>query len=52
MASTNPATLYGLDDRGTLEPGKRADLILFTLEDHQINIKQTWVNGTLVYENK
>ncbi|MDQ2690171.1 MAG: N-acetylglucosamine-6-phosphate deacetylase [Chloroflexota bacterium] len=26
-ASTNPATLVGLDDRGTIEPGRRADLV-------------------------
>jgi len=31
MASTNPANLYGLNDRGSIEPGKRADLILFSI---------------------
>jgi len=51
MASTNPAKLYELNDRGRLEPGKRADFILFTLEDFQVNIKETWVKGELVYEN-
>lgn len=50
MASTNPAKLYGLDDRGTLEPGKRADLILFRMEDLQVKIQKTWVKGKLVYE--
>ena len=50
MASTNPAQLYGLDDRGTLEPGKRADVVLFTLEDFQVKIQKTWVKGELVYE--
>ena len=52
MASTNPARLYGLNDRGTLEPGKRADLIVFTLEDFKVNIRQTWVKGHLVYEKE
>ena len=52
MASTNPAKLYGLNDRGALEPGKRADLVLFTLKDFQVNIQKTWVNGELVYEAK
>ncbi|MFA5588070.1 MAG: amidohydrolase family protein, partial [Mariniphaga sp.] len=50
MASTNPARLYNLNDRGTLEPGKRADIILFTLKDYQVDIQKTWVKGKLVYE--
>ncbi len=50
MASTNPAKLYHLSDRGELVPGKRADLILFSLDKNAINIKKTWVNGTLVYD--
>ncbi len=50
MASTNQAKLFGLNDRGTLEPGKRADIILFTVEDSKINILKTWVSGDLVYE--
>lgn len=49
MASTNTAKLYNLNDRGMLEPGKRADLILFTLDDFVIDIQKTIVNGELVY---
>jgi N-acetylglucosamine-6-phosphate deacetylase len=49
MASTNPARLYGLDDRGRIATGKRADLILFQLIDNELIIKQTYVNGRLVY---
>lgn len=52
MASTNPARLYNLNDRGTLEPGKRADIILFTLDNFKVNIQKTWVKGELVYEKK
>lgn len=50
MASTNQAKLYGLDDRGLLERGKRADLILFTLDDFKVDIQKTYVLGELVYE--
>ncbi len=50
MASTNPARLYGLNDRGTLEPGKRADLILFTLKDFEVNILETFVAGERVFK--
>ncbi|MCX6302446.1 MAG: amidohydrolase family protein [Bacteroidia bacterium] len=50
MASTNPARLYNLDDRGTVEPGKRADLILFQIIDNELVIKQTYVSGNLVYD--
>ncbi len=51
MASTNPAKLYGLTDRGSIEPGKRADLILFELGDSELTIRKTWVAGNLVYDN-
>jgi len=51
MASTNPARLYKLNDRGELRPGMRADLILFTLEDFKMNIRKTVVKGKTVYES-
>jgi N-acetylglucosamine-6-phosphate deacetylase len=51
MASRNPARLMGLDDIGKIQEGKRADLILFTLEDSEIEIHQTFVNGELVYNS-
>ena len=51
MASTNPAHLYGITDRGELKAGMRADLIQFTLEDFKMDIKKTIVAGTTVYES-
>jgi N-acetylglucosamine-6-phosphate deacetylase len=51
MASTNPARLYNLNDRGVIEVGKRADLILFTIENFQIKILKTIVNGQVVYQS-
>jgi N-acetylglucosamine-6-phosphate deacetylase len=50
MASSNPARLYHLSDRGEILPGKKADLIVFTIEDFKMEIKKTIVGGELVYE--
>lgn len=53
MATLNPANLYGLDDRGALEPGKRADIILFHFDEMgTVRIQKTYVKGKLVHENK
>ncbi len=49
MASTNPAEFFALKDLGTIEPGKRADLILFTMENNEMVIERTYVAGELVY---
>jgi len=51
MASTNAAELYRLNDRGKLEPGSRADIILFELKDTELIIRKTFVNGRLVYSS-
>jgi len=52
MASTNPAQLYGLDDRGEIAAGKRADIIVFQIVDNELIIKRTYVSGNLVYKSK
>jgi N-acetylglucosamine-6-phosphate deacetylase len=50
MATGNVATLYGLDNRGKIFPGKRADLILFEREGNQLKIDKTYLSGKLVYQ--
>ncbi len=49
MASGNVAEIYSLKDRGSLAPGLRADLILFSRMGKTLNIKQTYVKGVLVF---
>ncbi len=41
-AATNPAALMGLSDRGTIEVGKRADMVQLTTD---LTIEQVWVGG-------
>ncbi len=45
MASTNPAKLLGLDDRGSIEVGKRADLVGLDAEG---NVAFTMIGGEMV----
>lgn len=52
MASANPARLMGLDHVGAIGPGKRADLILFTMEDDAMHIQKTLVAGNVVYSKE
>ena len=49
MASTNPAEMFALVNIGKVEKGKRADLILFEMENNEMVIKKTFVAGQLVY---
>ncbi|MGM0532371.1 MAG: N-acetylglucosamine-6-phosphate deacetylase [Bacteroidota bacterium] len=49
MASTNPARQFDLDEIGEISQGKRADLILFTMEEGEMVIQKTIVAGEEVY---
>lgn len=49
MASTNPARLNSLNDRGEMKQDKRADLILFRAGDTGLEIKKTIIAGKEVY---
>ena len=49
MASKNVARVIGLEDRGEIAVGKRADLLLFTFDEGQFQVEQTYVAGELVY---
>ncbi|WP_020529615.1 N-acetylglucosamine-6-phosphate deacetylase [Flexithrix dorotheae] len=49
MASTNPAEIMALENIGTISQGKRADLIVFSMEHNEMKIKHTYIAGELVY---
>lgn len=46
--TANPARAAGLDDRGRLTPGARADLIRFRMLDQTPVMRETWVRGRRV----
>ena len=45
LATRNVSAACRITDRGSLEPGKRADLIIFQMEDYRMSIKKVIVNG-------
>ena len=47
MATETPARIVGLSDRGTLDVGKRADIVLF---NDEFRVLRTIVGGRTVYE--
>ena len=48
MAATNPAESIGLTDRGTIEPGKRADLLRVSLIEDTPVVRAVWRAGQRV----
>ena len=46
MASYNPCKLLGIENKGSIEVGKDADLILL---DSNLNLKSTFVAGRQLY---
>lgn len=46
MATRTPAKIMGLSDRGTLENGKRGDIVLF---DDEIHVALTVIGGRIVH---
>ena len=53
MASANPAKLFGLNDRGKIEIGQQADLVLFDWHEaaNKLEIVATVVGGKIGFEN-
>lgn len=45
LVTAGPARLAGLDDRGELEPGRRADLVAVAGVTHRPRVIQAWVGG-------
>jgi N-acetylglucosamine-6-phosphate deacetylase len=48
-ASTTPAALLGLDDRGIIAPGRKADLIAL---DDDLAVETVWIGGRPAWERR
>lgn len=49
MVSSNPARALGMDDRGSIEIGKRADLLLVDYDQRHAKVNHVLVKGQRVY---
>ena len=50
MATVNAAACYGLQDRGAVAPGRRADLVLFR-DLRDLRVSDVWIGGAHVAHN-
>ncbi|WP_158784381.1 alpha-D-ribose 1-methylphosphonate 5-triphosphate diphosphatase [Pantoea sp. BAV 3049] len=49
MVTRNPAQSIGLNDRGMIAEGKRADLVLVKAHQDQVYVRSVWVKGRAAY---
>ena len=52
MASGNQARLFGWNDRGKIEVGRRADLVLFRMVDGEVEVEETILAGQSVFSQR
>jgi N-acetylglucosamine-6-phosphate deacetylase len=50
LATRNPARIVALHQKGTLEVGADADLVLWQRAEYGLKAERTWVRGQCVYE--
>jgi len=50
MATSNPARIVGLRNKGTLEVGVDADVVLWDDVDGRLTVNRTWLGGVCVYD--
>jgi len=50
MATQNPARIVGLHQKGTLEVGADADLVVWQHTESGLKADRTWIRGQCVYE--
>jgi N-acetylglucosamine-6-phosphate deacetylase len=51
-ASTTPARILGLYDRGKIAPGLRADLVGLATEEGALSVEAVWIAGEMAWRNE